>query len=126
MRLPLGFDTDVRDDHGLAYHRAAKALVMLDGRRGARGVLAASVLRVGAGFVRPAPPEAPVFAAGLGFRAQWPGPSRWRGVARRSSIRRNPGPSRFARPVRPRMIGKRTSAPMRPGQFPVIGSDLER
>jgi hypothetical protein len=38
-RLPEGFETDVRDDHGLAYHRSAECLVMLDGLRGARGVL---------------------------------------------------------------------------------------
>jgi hypothetical protein len=41
-RLPPEFETDVRDDHGLAYHRAAKTLVMLDGLHGSRGVLAAS------------------------------------------------------------------------------------
>ena len=38
-RLPPGFETDVRDDHGLAYHRAAQALVLLDGLRSARGIL---------------------------------------------------------------------------------------
>jgi hypothetical protein len=38
---PLGdnFATDARDDHGLAYHRAAKRLVMLEGVAGARGIL---------------------------------------------------------------------------------------
>jgi hypothetical protein len=41
-RLPRAFDTDVRDDHGLAYHQAARALVMLDGLQGSRGVLAGS------------------------------------------------------------------------------------
>jgi hypothetical protein len=38
-RMASGFDTDVRDDHGLAYHRAARRLVMLEGVGGARGVL---------------------------------------------------------------------------------------
>ncbi len=38
-RLPRGFDTDQRDDHGLAYHRAAKRLVMLEGVGGTRGLL---------------------------------------------------------------------------------------
>jgi hypothetical protein len=42
-RLPAGFDTDVRDDHGLAYHRTARTMVMLDGIRSARGLLAATV-----------------------------------------------------------------------------------
>ncbi len=32
-RLPAGFKTDVRDDHGLAYHRSAGRLVLLDGIR---------------------------------------------------------------------------------------------
>jgi hypothetical protein len=41
-RLPAGFDTDVRDDHGLAYHGAARAMVMLDGIRSARGLLTAT------------------------------------------------------------------------------------
>ena len=41
-RLPSGFETDDRDDHGLAYHRAAGTLVMLDSLRSARGVLAGS------------------------------------------------------------------------------------
>ncbi len=38
---PLGpaFDTDPRDDHGLAYHRSAGRLVMLEGVAGTRGVL---------------------------------------------------------------------------------------
>jgi hypothetical protein len=38
---PLGpeFDTDPRDDHGLAYHRGARRLVMLEGVAGARGIL---------------------------------------------------------------------------------------
>jgi hypothetical protein len=40
--LPAGFATDPRDDHGLAYHRAAGALVMLEGVAGARGILALS------------------------------------------------------------------------------------
>ena len=39
-QLPTDFDTDNRDDHGLAYHRAAKKLIMLEGVGGARGVLA--------------------------------------------------------------------------------------
>jgi hypothetical protein len=39
-RLPEIFDTDKRDDHGLAYHRSANTLVMLEGVSGARGVLA--------------------------------------------------------------------------------------
>lgn len=38
-RLPRTFEVDVRDDHGLAYHQAAKVLVMLEGIGGARGVL---------------------------------------------------------------------------------------
>lgn len=38
-RLPGGFDTDCRDDHGLAYHHAAERLVMLDGLGGRRGIL---------------------------------------------------------------------------------------
>jgi hypothetical protein len=38
-RLADGFDTDIRDDHGLAYHPAAKRLVMLEGVAGARGIL---------------------------------------------------------------------------------------
>jgi hypothetical protein len=37
--LPDEFETDARDDHGLAYHRAAGALVMLEGVSGARGIL---------------------------------------------------------------------------------------
>ncbi len=38
---PLGnrFDTDPRDDHGLAYHRGAMRLVMLEGVAGERGIL---------------------------------------------------------------------------------------
>ncbi len=40
--LPSGFDTDARDDHGLAYHRSAKRMVMLDGLGGSRGVLSGS------------------------------------------------------------------------------------
>jgi hypothetical protein len=39
-RLPSAFDTDVRDDHSLAYHRVAKLLLLLDDVRGERGVLA--------------------------------------------------------------------------------------
>ncbi len=42
-RLGPGFETDDRDDHGLAFHPGAGALVMLEGTGGARGVLAASV-----------------------------------------------------------------------------------
>lgn len=38
--MAASFDTDPRDDHGLAYHRSAKRLVMLEGVNGARGVLA--------------------------------------------------------------------------------------
>lgn len=38
-RLPSSLEVDVRDDHGLAYHQVAKALVMLEGLGGARGVL---------------------------------------------------------------------------------------
>jgi hypothetical protein len=40
--LPSGYETDVRDDHGLAYHHAAGMLIMLDGLGGTRGVLGAS------------------------------------------------------------------------------------
>jgi hypothetical protein len=38
---PLGrrFETDPRDDHGLAYHRGARRMVMLEGVAGARGIL---------------------------------------------------------------------------------------
>jgi hypothetical protein len=38
-RLAATFDTDPRDDHGLAYHRGAKRLVMLEGVAGKRGLL---------------------------------------------------------------------------------------
>jgi hypothetical protein len=38
-RLGKDFDTEPRDDHGLAYHRGAKRLVMLEGLSGARGLL---------------------------------------------------------------------------------------
>ena len=38
--MASSFDTDPRDDHGMAFHRAAKRLVMLEGVRGARGALA--------------------------------------------------------------------------------------
>jgi Galactose oxidase, central domain len=38
-RLADGFNTDVRDDHGMAYHKAAKRLVMLEGIRAPRGIL---------------------------------------------------------------------------------------
>ena len=38
-RLAMSFDTDARDDHGMAYHRQAKRLVMLEGVAGARGIL---------------------------------------------------------------------------------------
>lgn len=37
--LGEAFDTDPRDDHGFAFHRAAGRLVMLEGTRGGRGVL---------------------------------------------------------------------------------------
>jgi len=40
--LPDSFATDPRDDHGLAYHRAAQVLVMRKGVAGARGLLALS------------------------------------------------------------------------------------
>jgi hypothetical protein len=43
-RLGYGFETDVRDDHGLSYHRSARRLVMLDGLGGSRGVLVGSSL----------------------------------------------------------------------------------
>jgi hypothetical protein len=39
-RLPSQFEVDVRDDQGLAYHRAAGVTVMLEGVSGARGLLA--------------------------------------------------------------------------------------
>jgi hypothetical protein len=38
-RLAKRFDTDPRDDHGLAFHRGAKRMVMLEGVAGARGLL---------------------------------------------------------------------------------------
>ncbi|HWB14691.1 MAG TPA: kelch repeat-containing protein [Pirellulales bacterium] len=38
-RLPPTFDTDCRDDHGLAYHWEVSKLVMLDGLGGQRGLL---------------------------------------------------------------------------------------
>jgi hypothetical protein len=38
-RLENGFDTAVHDDHGLAYHRAARKLVMFGGLGGMHGVL---------------------------------------------------------------------------------------
>jgi hypothetical protein len=38
--LPEGVTTDARDDHGLAFHRTAQTLVMLEGVSGTRGVLA--------------------------------------------------------------------------------------
>jgi hypothetical protein len=41
-RLPAGFKNDVRDDHGLAYHRSAGRLVMLDGIRSTRGLMVSS------------------------------------------------------------------------------------
>jgi hypothetical protein len=41
-RLPECWETDVRDDHGLAFHHAAGRMIMLDGNTGARGVLASS------------------------------------------------------------------------------------
>ncbi len=37
-RLPTEFDTEVHDDHNLAYHRAAKRLVMFGGLGGPHGV----------------------------------------------------------------------------------------
>jgi hypothetical protein len=42
-RLGKSFDTDPRDDHGLAYHRQAKRMVMLEGVAGARGILVREV-----------------------------------------------------------------------------------
>jgi hypothetical protein len=39
IRLGPGFDTDPREDHGLAFHRSARRLVMLEGISGARGIL---------------------------------------------------------------------------------------
>jgi len=39
LKLPPAFETDVRDDHGFAYHHSARTMVMLDGTRGRRGVL---------------------------------------------------------------------------------------
>jgi hypothetical protein len=38
-QLVKEFDTDVRDDHGLGYHRKAQRLVMLEGLGGASGLL---------------------------------------------------------------------------------------
>jgi hypothetical protein len=38
-RMPPAFHIDARDDMGMAYHKSAKRLVMLDGLRGDRGVL---------------------------------------------------------------------------------------
>lgn len=38
-QLGASFATDPRDDHGLAYHRGAKRLVMLEGVAGTRGIL---------------------------------------------------------------------------------------
>jgi hypothetical protein len=38
-RLGAGFETNPRDDHGLAYHRGAQRLVMLEGLAGTRGIL---------------------------------------------------------------------------------------
>jgi hypothetical protein len=38
-RLDNTFDTEPRDDHGLAYHQATKKLVMLEGIRAKRGLL---------------------------------------------------------------------------------------
>ena len=40
--LPHSFNTDNRDDHGLAYHRTAKKMLMLEGVGGQRGILAMS------------------------------------------------------------------------------------
>ena len=38
-RLPSGFETDPRDDHGLGYHWASRSMVMLDSLRSSRGLL---------------------------------------------------------------------------------------
>jgi hypothetical protein len=38
-KLEKVFDTDVRDDHGLGYHRIAKRMVLLEGVAGKRGLL---------------------------------------------------------------------------------------
>ncbi|WP_422929332.1 Kelch repeat-containing protein [Singulisphaera sp. PoT] len=40
--FPETFDTDTRDDHGLAFHRSAKTMVMLEGIGAPRGLLVAS------------------------------------------------------------------------------------
>ena len=37
--LGKGFETDRRDDHGLAYHRGARRMVLLEGVAGKRGLL---------------------------------------------------------------------------------------
>jgi hypothetical protein len=37
-RMTKGFDTEPRDDHGLAYHRGTKRMVMLEGVSGKRGI----------------------------------------------------------------------------------------
>jgi Galactose oxidase, central domain len=37
--MARSFDTDARDDHGLAYHQGAKRMVMLEGVAGKRGML---------------------------------------------------------------------------------------
>ncbi len=42
-RLSTRFDTEIRDDHGFAYHRTAERLIMLDGIRSDSGILAASL-----------------------------------------------------------------------------------
>ncbi|MHC5539210.1 Kelch repeat-containing protein [Singulisphaera rosea] len=42
-KMPRGFETDVRDDHGLGYHRSAKMMVMLEGVGGSRGILTSSL-----------------------------------------------------------------------------------
>ncbi len=42
-QLPGRFETTPRDDHGLAYHRVAQRLVMLEGLAGARGLLVRDV-----------------------------------------------------------------------------------
>jgi hypothetical protein len=42
-RMPPHFDTDPRDDHGFAYHRGARRMVMLEGVAGKRGILVRGV-----------------------------------------------------------------------------------
>jgi HEAT repeat protein len=38
-RLPSSFETDPLDDHGMAYHRSAQMLLLLEGINGARGIM---------------------------------------------------------------------------------------